>query len=159
VTGYWLDDRGVGVRVLVRSRIYSSPCRPDWLWSSTQPPLQWVPRVKRPRQEADHSRPTSAEVKKIWVYTSLPHTPRWRSANFIKYRDNFTFYHRFLFSATSIFPCSSCGGYVAGIWRSQFLSLIVYITSDLKPFILVEFYRQFGRILPNVYQTTQLSIM
>jgi hypothetical protein len=31
-TGYGLDDRGVGVRVLVGSRIFSSPCRPDRLW-------------------------------------------------------------------------------------------------------------------------------
>jgi hypothetical protein len=31
-TGYGLDDRGVGVRVPVGSRIFSSPSRPDWLW-------------------------------------------------------------------------------------------------------------------------------
>jgi hypothetical protein len=30
------------------------------------------PRVKRPGREADHSPPTSAEVKKTWVYTSRP---------------------------------------------------------------------------------------
>jgi hypothetical protein len=30
-TGYWLDDRGVGVRVTVRSRRFSSSCRPDRL--------------------------------------------------------------------------------------------------------------------------------
>jgi hypothetical protein len=43
----------------------------------TQPPIQWVPGVlppgaKRPRREADHSPPTSVEVKKMWVYTSTP---------------------------------------------------------------------------------------
>jgi hypothetical protein len=32
-TGYGLDDREVGVRVPVRSRIFSSQCRPDRLWS------------------------------------------------------------------------------------------------------------------------------
>jgi hypothetical protein len=32
-TGYWLDGRGVGVRVPVWSRIFSSPSRPDRLWS------------------------------------------------------------------------------------------------------------------------------
>jgi hypothetical protein len=42
-----------------------------------QPPIQWVPRapspeVKRPGNEADHSPPASAEVKKIWIYTSTP---------------------------------------------------------------------------------------
>jgi hypothetical protein len=31
-TGYGLDDRGVGVRVAVKSRIFSSPCCPDQLW-------------------------------------------------------------------------------------------------------------------------------
>jgi hypothetical protein len=32
VTGYRLDDRGVGVLVPVGSRIFSSPHRPDRLW-------------------------------------------------------------------------------------------------------------------------------
>jgi hypothetical protein len=31
-TSYGLDDRGVGVRVPVGSRIFSSPRRPDQLW-------------------------------------------------------------------------------------------------------------------------------
>jgi hypothetical protein len=35
-TGYVLDDRGVGVRVPVGSRIFSSPRHPDWLWG---PPI------------------------------------------------------------------------------------------------------------------------
>jgi hypothetical protein len=44
---------------------------------STQPPIQWVsgalsPAVKRPEREAEHSPPTSDEVKKTWVYTSTP---------------------------------------------------------------------------------------
>jgi hypothetical protein len=34
VTGYGLDDRGVGVRVPVWSRILSSPRRPDRLWGT-----------------------------------------------------------------------------------------------------------------------------
>jgi hypothetical protein len=43
----------------------------------TQPPIQSVtgtpsPGVKRPGREADHSPPTSAEVKKTLVYTSTP---------------------------------------------------------------------------------------
>jgi hypothetical protein len=32
VTGYGLDDRGVGVRIPVGSRIFGSPRRPDLLW-------------------------------------------------------------------------------------------------------------------------------
>jgi hypothetical protein len=44
---------------------------------STQPPTQWVPGapspgVKQPGREADHSPPASAEVKKMWIYTSTP---------------------------------------------------------------------------------------
>jgi hypothetical protein len=37
-----LGDRRVGVRVPVRSRIFSSPRRPDRLWDATQLPIQWV---------------------------------------------------------------------------------------------------------------------
>jgi hypothetical protein len=48
--------------------------------SSTQPPIQWVlgafsPGVKQPGCEVDHSPPTNAEVKKMWIYTSTPHMP------------------------------------------------------------------------------------
>jgi hypothetical protein len=28
--------------------------------------------VKQPRREADHSPPSSAEVKNVWIYTSTP---------------------------------------------------------------------------------------
>jgi hypothetical protein len=74
-TSYGLDDRGIGVRVPVGSRIFSSPDRPALM--STQPPIQWVPgiyprEVKRPGREVDHSPSTSAEVKKMWIYTSTP---------------------------------------------------------------------------------------
>jgi hypothetical protein len=50
---------------------------------TTQAPIQWVPvdispGIKRLGREADHSPPTSAEVKKKCNY--VPHTPSWRSA-------------------------------------------------------------------------------
>jgi hypothetical protein len=43
----------------------------------TQLPVQWVQGayssvVKRPGREADHSTPTGAEVKNMWIYTSTP---------------------------------------------------------------------------------------
>jgi hypothetical protein len=43
----------------------------------TQPPIPWVPGalslgVKRPGREADHSPPSSAEVKNAWSCTSTP---------------------------------------------------------------------------------------
>jgi hypothetical protein len=37
-TGYGLEDREVGVRFPVRSRIFTSPCRPDRLWGSPNLP-------------------------------------------------------------------------------------------------------------------------
>jgi hypothetical protein len=72
-TGYGLDEGGVRVWVPVVSRIHSSPQRPDRLWG----PIQWVPGtlspvVKRQGREADHSPPTISEVKKMWIYTSIP---------------------------------------------------------------------------------------
>jgi hypothetical protein len=68
-----LDDRGVGVQVPIGSRIFSSPSRPDRLWGPIQRvPGALSPGVKRPGHEADHSPPTSAEVKKMWIYTSTP---------------------------------------------------------------------------------------
>jgi hypothetical protein len=52
----------------VNSFLFSTSSRP--VLGSTQPPIQWVPtalspEVKRPGREADHSPPTSAEVKKM----------------------------------------------------------------------------------------------
>jgi hypothetical protein len=63
----------------------------------TQPPIQWVPvalflGVKRSERVADHSPPSSAEVKG-WVelYLHSNNTPSWHGAQ-LKHRDNFTFY-------------------------------------------------------------------
>jgi hypothetical protein len=44
---------------------------------STKLPIQWAPGalstgVKLPGREANHSPPTSAEVKKMWIYTFTP---------------------------------------------------------------------------------------
>jgi hypothetical protein len=38
-TGYGLDDRGVGVRVPVGARIFSSPRRPDRFWGQATYPI------------------------------------------------------------------------------------------------------------------------
>jgi hypothetical protein len=82
-TGYGLDGLGVGVRVPVGSRIFSPASRPAL--GPIQPPNQWVaralsPGVKWQGREDEHSPPTSAKVKKMWIYTSTPHTPSLRSA-------------------------------------------------------------------------------
>jgi hypothetical protein len=75
-TGYGLDDRGARVRVSVGSRISPTPQHPDQLWgphsllcNGYQALFPWV---KRSGREAYHSSPTSAEAKKMWIYTSTP---------------------------------------------------------------------------------------
>jgi hypothetical protein len=48
--------------------------RPESKSSRLGPPSQWVPGLKRPECEADHSSSTSAEIKKMWIYTfTLPY--------------------------------------------------------------------------------------
>jgi hypothetical protein len=64
-TGYGLDDWGIGVRVRVWSRIFSSSRRRDRVWGVS-------PGVKRQGRETAYSPPTSAEVKKMRIYTSTP---------------------------------------------------------------------------------------
>jgi hypothetical protein len=62
---------------------------------STQPPIEWVPgalslRVKRQGREANHSPPSSSEVKNAGRYTSIPQYV-FMAWYLVKYRDNFTF--------------------------------------------------------------------
>jgi hypothetical protein len=69
-TGYGLDERGVGIRVPVMSRMLPSLSRQAL--GLTQHPMQWVsralsPGLKQQRHEAGHSPWTSAEVKKTWI--------------------------------------------------------------------------------------------
>jgi hypothetical protein len=75
-TGYWLDDRGVADRVPVGSRIFflhvvqtGSGAHLTSYPMGTGGSFRWVKRTVR---EADHSPPTSGQVKKIWIYTSSP---------------------------------------------------------------------------------------
>jgi hypothetical protein len=74
-TGYVLDDRMIGVRVPIVSRIFSTSSRPAQ--GPTQPPIQWVPGALSPEvnwsgREANHSPPATADVKQMWLYTSTP---------------------------------------------------------------------------------------
>jgi hypothetical protein len=70
--------------------LYTTTSRPAL--GLTQPPIQWVTGalslgVKRQRREADHSPPSTAEVKNAWSYTSTPQYVFMAWDNFI-----FTFY-------------------------------------------------------------------
>jgi hypothetical protein len=83
------SQRGLGIFLFTTaSRMALGP---------SQPPIQWVPGalslgVKRPGREADHSPPSSAEIKeRLELYLHSPSTPSWRGAQ-LKHRNNFTFY-------------------------------------------------------------------
>jgi hypothetical protein len=65
-TGYEMDDREIGIRV--RSRNFSSLTLSRPALGPIEPPVQWVPGVKRPEREADHLF-TTAEFKKMWINT------------------------------------------------------------------------------------------
>jgi hypothetical protein len=75
--GYGLDDRGIESRQGLGIFLFTTASRTAL--GPTQPPIQWVPgslflELKRSVREADHSPPSSAEVKNAWIYTSTPPT-------------------------------------------------------------------------------------
>jgi hypothetical protein len=77
VLGYGLDDRGSRVRFPAGTGNFLFTIASRTALGPTQPPIQWVPGAlsvgaKRPGREADHSPPSSAEVKNTWSYNSIP---------------------------------------------------------------------------------------
>jgi hypothetical protein len=83
-TAYGLDDRWVEVWVPVDLEYFlvhivqtGTGAHPA---SYTMVTGDFSPGVKRPGRETDHSPPASAEVKNMWIYTSIPPTPSCRSA-------------------------------------------------------------------------------
>jgi hypothetical protein len=73
--GYGLDDQGFESQHEVEIYLFTTETGPNL--QPTQPPIQWVPGtlslgIKWPGREADHSPPTSVEVKNTWSYTSTP---------------------------------------------------------------------------------------
>jgi hypothetical protein len=81
-------------------KFFSSPPRPERLWG---PPsllsngYQGLSLgIKRPGREADHSPPSSAEVKEcLELYFRSPNTPSWRGAHFKKAQGQLYFYFTF----------------------------------------------------------------
>jgi hypothetical protein len=86
----------------------------------TQPPSQRVsealsPRIKRPGREADHSPPSSAEVKNAWSYASTHPTNVFMAQCLVKNRGNFNVHKEIYFlthcsmikSATIHFVCNN----------------------------------------------------
>jgi hypothetical protein len=73
-------DRQMGFDYRQREKIFSTPQRPHRLWSTQ--PIQRIPgdlssRAKRPGREADHSPPSSAEVKNGEAIPPLLETSLW----------------------------------------------------------------------------------
>jgi hypothetical protein len=77
-TGYGLDDQGVGIRVQVGLRIFSSPQiaqndsgvhQTSYLTGTGG---SFPGGVKWQEREADHSPPASVAIKKMSIYTSTP---------------------------------------------------------------------------------------
>jgi hypothetical protein len=75
----WLRAGRLRRRIWVpgASRIFSLSTSSIPALGSTQPPIQRMPGalsagVRRPEREVDHSPETSAEIKKMWLYTSTP---------------------------------------------------------------------------------------
>jgi hypothetical protein len=68
-TGYGRDCR-ISIRGRGKNFLFSVASKPSL--EPTQSPIQWLPGVKRPWREADHSPPTTAEVTKMLIFTSAP---------------------------------------------------------------------------------------
>jgi hypothetical protein len=64
--------------------VLSLPRRPDGLWGLPSLLCNGYsgssPGVRRPECEADHSLVINAEVKKTWIYASIPHSLSWLGA-------------------------------------------------------------------------------
>jgi hypothetical protein len=80
--GYGLDGRG-SIPDRGKILLFCAASRPAL--GPTQHPIYWVPdalspRVKRPGREADHSLPSSAEVKDGGAIPPLLHKSSWHRA-------------------------------------------------------------------------------
>jgi hypothetical protein len=97
VTDHGLDDRGSRVRFPGGLGIFLFTTASRTALGPTQPPIQWVPGalslgVKRPGREADHSPPSSVEIKEwMELYLHSPYTSSLGGAQLKKHRDNFIF--------------------------------------------------------------------
>jgi hypothetical protein len=73
VTRYGLDGPGIESRW---GRDFPHTTRPAL--GPTQPPIQWVPGVKRPGRGVDHPPPSSAELKeRVELELCSPSGPSW----------------------------------------------------------------------------------
>jgi hypothetical protein len=86
-----MDDRGFESRQRLGIFLYTTASRPAL--RPTQRPIQCVPGalslgVKWQGREADHSPPSSAEMKNAWCYASTPQYAFMVWCSVLKHRDN-----------------------------------------------------------------------
>jgi hypothetical protein len=63
-----------------RSKDFSFSKTSESVLGPTQPHIQWLPAMKQPGLEIDHSPSPSAEDKNEWSYTSIsPCIPLWHA--------------------------------------------------------------------------------
>jgi hypothetical protein len=60
----------MSIRFLTEATDFLFPRRPNWLWA---PPRALYPGVNSPEREANHSPPSSVEVKNSGALPPLPH--------------------------------------------------------------------------------------
>jgi hypothetical protein len=77
--GYGLDGRGsiCGVNFSLLNSIQTGS-------GPIEPLIQWVPGVKQSGREADHSSPSTAEIKNGEAITPRPHTSSWIVLNSLR---------------------------------------------------------------------------
>jgi hypothetical protein len=142
---------------MVKNLLFSTWSRPAL--GPIQPPIQWVPRalspgVKRQGCEADHSHPTSAEVKKTWVYIQpLPirlhaHTIR---CNLLLNCYSLKFY-KILFYASTAGVVHLSKRYSSISFSFDFYTVAVWVFACCFPYVipLLWLRLQYVRILTNV---------
>jgi hypothetical protein len=84
-TGYVLAGRGNGVQFLVGVEIFLISPGFRQALRATKPTILWTlgtlsPDMKRLESEADHSPPSSAEVRNSGVIPAHPDAPLWHAA-------------------------------------------------------------------------------
>jgi hypothetical protein len=103
-TSYDLDIRRVWVWAPVKKRSFSYPRRPNWFWG----PFSFLFNVYRglfPRSKPTEAwswpLPTNAKVNNTWNNTSTsPYVFMVCSAELVKHRNDFTFFHTALYPRT-----------------------------------------------------------